>query len=695
MHLREVHVRNWRSYRNATFTLPKPNTRRNVILVGAQNGTGKTSLLIALYLGLFGREVMHLIEGVRLYSADADRSRTYKGLMEQIVHRPSLRQDGPHCSVQLRFETPESGSVLIQRRWNFNRGGKVRDLNTRDGEEVLIEVNAQRRIYPSWQDANGRIEELLFPWSVMPCFFFDGEQAQERVEAAGGRALLDAVNTLYGTGILDTLSDSLKGFIQSEKDKLRRETGSIRTDELDQKREHLEETKEQLKQIEGDLTAKRRERDAVEAEHQRLLNDLGQLMGDSTADIEEYARSMAALQGEEALVGQELITGLSSIALPLAMIRNVETVRAILRAEQIRDRWLILKEEASGKAARIIDTVLPLAGPIEVEPPLAAGQVTQLRTKLEKALEALWSPPPEGCASQYSFHFLKEADRAAVLSKLSRYRVVGGSGLADAAIRRENATTRLRETRRKYDRVKDIEPRLKALHKQVTETLEKSRAIGAAVAGLEHREKGMLDTIKDLKGAIGQMEKRRAIERPVQEKLDVAHRVRATVDEAKEALVPLCKESLEDRCTGHFRQMISDEYRSFVVRFDADTAPRLEGPAGEIVFVTSLSGAQKRAFGLAFTLAVADVSGQEAPIVIDTPVGNMDSRYRERVLCYMAEAAPGQVIILSHDEEISDSYRQRLDSKILKTFIVDFEKVEEGSGVSNVIEDRYFEASSL
>ncbi|MGH8491364.1 MAG: hypothetical protein ACREXS_21520, partial [Gammaproteobacteria bacterium] len=138
---------------------------------------------------------------------------------------------------------------------------------------------------------------------VMPCFFFDGEQAQERVEAAGGRALLDAVNTLYGTGILNTLSDSLKGFIQSEKDKLRRETGSIRTDELDQKRENLEETKEQLKQIEGDLTAKRKEKDAVEAGHQRLLNDLGQLMGDSTADIKEYARSMAALQGEEASVG--------------------------------------------------------------------------------------------------------------------------------------------------------------------------------------------------------------------------------------------------------------------------------------------------------------------------------------------------------------------------------------------------------
>ncbi|MBF0555465.1 MAG: hypothetical protein HQK96_13070 [Nitrospirae bacterium] len=69
----------------------------------------------------------------------------------------------------------------------------------------------------------------------------------------------------------------------------------------------------------------------------------------------------------------------------------------------------------------------------------------------------------------------------------------------------------------------------------------------------------------------------------------------------------------------------------------------------------------------------------------------MDSKYRERVLSYVSEAAPGQVIFLSHDEEISSFYRQRLDPKILKMYLINFNKIEEGSGESSIIEEAYFE----
>jgi DNA sulfur modification protein DndD len=84
------------------------------------------------------------------------------------------------------------------------------------------------------------------------------------------------------------------------------------------------------------------------------------------------------------------------------------------------------------------------------------------------------------------------------------------------------------------------------------------------------------------------------------------------------------------------------------------------------------------------------VSGEKAPIVIDTPVGNMDSRYRDRVLRYVSEAAAGQVIFLSHDEEINRVYKERLDDRVVKTMLVTFEAVEEGSGVSRVVDDKYF-----
>ena len=338
----------------------------------------------------------------------------------------------------------------------------------------------------------------------------------------------------------------------------------------------------------------------------------------------------------------------------------------------------------------LVDSVLPEKETVDVEPPLTAEQIRQLRVKFEKALEALWTPPPEGCADDYWFPFLSQTERAGILSKLERQHLAGRPNVAEAAIQLGNVLTRLKETKRGFDRIKDIQPQLEDIKKKLTDVLGKLRTCGNTCSALEHKERGLTNEINDLRGAIGQMERRESAHKPVQEKIEVAERVRTLIDEAKEQLIPLCKVALEEQCTKHFRKMISDEYVNFSARFEADTEPWLEGPGERRVLVSSLSGAQKRAFGLAFTLAVADVSGQEAPIVVDTPVGNMDSQYRDRVLRYVADAAPGQVIFLSHDEEIYGSYFERLSSKVRKTMLVSFQRVEEGSGVSTVLENQYF-----
>lgn len=696
MFLTEVHLRNWRSYRNATFSFPRPilakseeEKPRKVILVGAQNGSGKTSLLIALYLGLFGREAMHLIEGVRISGAEDERWRTYQNLIQRTLHRPAQRKEDPHALVRLKFESEDSDQIVIRRKWGFTRSGKIRDLNTRDGEEVIVEINGQTKLFASWQDANDRISEILFPSNVMPCFFFDGEQAQERVEAASKGALLDAVNTLYGTGILAQLKQSLRSFISNERSALKRDVGTVNLDELEIKREELDKIKSNRDSTKKNLSEKKRKYDDLETERQQLASDLYQLVGDSGADISEYASSMKAYQDEQIRLRAELTNGLASLALPLALAKSHQYLFEILNAEQIRDRWLLLKDEATGKATRIVEQVLPQNGSSDIQPPLQKIQADKLRGKLEQALEALWSPPPNGCADEYRFIFLHESDRNAVINKMSSRQVLAGTNLQNVALDWNAVNAQLRETERKFNSVRDIQPKLLELKKAIEEVGKKIADVSGEINKLELQEQGMTGEINDLLGAIGQMEKKHRIVSPVQEKLDLAYKVNTVVDEAQEQLIPLCQKALEDRCTYHFTRMISDEYKKFSVKFDPDTEPRLES-GSHVVYVTGLSGAQKRAFGLAFTLAVADVSNQSAPIIVDTPVGNMDSKYRDRVLKHVAKAAPGQVVFLSHDEEISEEYKKKLERYILKTYKLDFKQVDDGCGETTIIEDKYF-----
>lgn len=690
MYIRQVHLRNWRSYRNATFNFPTPEIAndRNVILIGAQNGVGKTSFLMSLYLAMFGRESMNLIEGFRVNGHFDEKFPTYTRFIESVLHRSERNSDDPHCSITINFQV-EAQQIVIHRRWNFRRGGRVRDLDSIDGEEVLIEVDGRKRLCSTWQDANRQIEEMLFPANVMPCLFFDGEQAQARVEAAGGRALFDAVQALYGTGLLEQLSESLRTFINNERQKLSRDVGTVRVDHLEEKRHQLEALHILQKNNKNNIDAAKKEVSHLEIARASIEHRLYSLVGDKSSDIEEYAKSISALVADEAKLKQELIQGVISVATPLAVSRNGHQIVAELEAELVLSRWLLLKDEARGKANSILEAVLPSAGS-EIAPPLLPSQETQLRLLLEKELAQLWSPPPIGCAAKYKYKFFSDTDRT---SALSSYRQMLSFQMGDVGVvARELAsvTSRLNETRQRFERTRDIQPQLQKLKIELQVTLDQLREKISAVATLEQQERASAGDVADLKAAIGQMEARHEAGSPVQEKIQVAQRLRSLVEDAKERLVPLCKDSLEDQCTLHFSAMISGEYRDFKTKFDSDSEPYLEGPNGQVVLVSSLSGAQKRVFGLAFTLSVARIAEARAPIVIDTPVGNMDSDYRVRVLSYVAMQAPGQVIFLSHDQEISPDYAEKMDAKILKKYLVNFEPIFPGAGVSSIFENQYF-----
>ena len=125
MYIREVTLKNWRSYKTATFRFLTPSARKKVILVGAMNGAGKTSLLAVLYLGLFGRDAMYYVEGVRLSDHEEEKQRSYRHLIERILHRSSVVDTDRQVSVQLVFDIGEDDPLTITRIWHFLPRGKL------------------------------------------------------------------------------------------------------------------------------------------------------------------------------------------------------------------------------------------------------------------------------------------------------------------------------------------------------------------------------------------------------------------------------------------------------------------------------------------------------------------------------------------------------------------------------------------
>ena len=694
MHLNEVILKNWRSYRTARFHFPAPTARKKVILVGAMNGTGKTSLLASLYLGLFGRDGMYYVEGVKLSDVEEEKQRSYRSLMERVLHRGALQEEDPQISVQLSFDIGEDNPLVITRTWHFFRRGKLRDINTPEGEEVFIQHNNKPRRYASWQEANNRIEELLFPAHVLPCFFFDGEQAQKRVEGAGNMALSDAMQTLYGTRLLTGLSDTLRQYATSKKSMVKRVVGDVREDELAAKRAQYEVLEGSIKDIKLDLSRVRTDLQVAETARRDKQEELLQISGSSAADIGLVSQERSAFEQKEREQKEQLQKDLASLALPIAFKKFEDKVIARLNAEIVRDRWQILREETSNKVEDILQRSLPQPDEDDLSPALTDGQRDRLAVRLREAIESIWSPPPAGCATDFHFHFLNPSDRTTALNRLKSVSTGSAANIAQLVNDWEDTKRKLEEVRRKWESVQDIQPRLREAKDRLDELNVKVSDLNGQRSDREIREQGYSSELADLKAGIAQMEERKEKRGPEESRIELAERIREVLRELEDKLKPLCESALAEACTTHFREMISSEYRKHRVAFDQDAQPMLVLEHSEPVYVTTLSGAQKRAFGLAFTLAIADVSGQDAPIVIDTPVGSMDSEFRRRILKYMAKNAPGQLFFLSHDEEIYGDYVRELEPYISKKFLVNFRPTGDGMGESSIQQDQYFAEKS-
>ena len=85
MFLRSIQLRDWKAYASGQFDFPIPTKNKNVVLIGAKNGYGKTSLLEAIILGLYGRDGMHAL--ARAVTSNSDEDKSYDDAVFRLRYR--------------------------------------------------------------------------------------------------------------------------------------------------------------------------------------------------------------------------------------------------------------------------------------------------------------------------------------------------------------------------------------------------------------------------------------------------------------------------------------------------------------------------------------------------------------------------------------------------------------------------------
>jgi DNA sulfur modification protein DndD len=153
MYLRRVVLRDWKSYANETvFTFPRPTKNKNVVLIGAKNGYGKTSLLEALVIGLYGRDGLRMVARADATGDDVKLGLNYSQFLERALHSRAVAEGRTSICIKLTFGDDTQEDLTIERVWHFSGQGRHRPADDELRLWIGPEDSPRPRRAPPLQD---------------------------------------------------------------------------------------------------------------------------------------------------------------------------------------------------------------------------------------------------------------------------------------------------------------------------------------------------------------------------------------------------------------------------------------------------------------------------------------------------------------------------------------------------------------
>lgn len=693
MHLKSLSLRDWKAYSTAKFDFPSPIPNKNLVLVGAQNGFGKTSFFEAVVLGLFGKDGMPLIARAAFADVGAERLTTsYRGFMEKAINRNAVRNGRTSCSVTLVFGLDEENEeeIEIKRIWNFSDSGAFKASD----EEIQIFEGARRKpVGPHAYSSEDRAEwfrdyvaKTFLPYYLAAFFLFDGEQVSTFAEREMSAQVQNGIEGLLGIPVLRELASDLRNYARDR----RRETPSGSNGTLARLEQDRDELNARLAEAQGKLDAVSPNLLNMSQERERITRELDSYGTGSQAQLQEQLSSLNRYDLEAERAQEQLhalLAGEVSIALAGRALRD-ETVEQ-LRREEIREGWEAGRAQGDRNLERFVDMFADAI--TKIQPALQDQQATGVREAIGTCWESLWHPPPEDSAEKILHVHLTSADRQRTRQKLADIAELGSPQVLTLVDRIIDAETEAAKIKESISRLEGVAPQLEEKRDRLRALNSEIDGANKEVGGLRNEVAGLTGQIETKNKDIARLGAQMDQAQPALRRATRGDRMAALIDEIVKEAVPSQIAEIASAMTAAHRTMAHK--KDLVERVDIDEAcnVRLLNSRGDDVRDLDLSAGEKQIFTQALISAVAQVSGRVFPMLIDTPLGRLDVAHRRGVLQHLVERK-GQVILLSTNTEVVGEYYELVRPHVLRSYVVEHDHID-GVG-SSAPREGYFESEA-
>ncbi len=618
-----------------------------IVLLGGLNGGGKTTFIDALRLALYGAKAQCSTRG----------NLSYGEFLSQSVNREA--KIGEEAAIELVFEQASfNKSELRQVPISISRRWTQQPKNGRDILEVRVDGWNNETLTSTWDEF---IEEIM-PIGISGLFLFDGEQVRElALQDTPTQGIVDAIRTILGLELVDRLEIDLE-VLASKK---RRESSDIeafsKLTEIEaliaQQSAEIELEEAHKTQLEGDLELAK----VTFADAEREFMRKG---GKAAGDKQELEQNYQRLK-EEADQQRKVLLDLAETCLPLMLIKSPLLEQALSQSQkelhlQKAKAALDLIKERDRKLSEFIDQNFPKKYNRLVQEFLE-NELAQLEDE-----------------SQHGEIWLgSDLDLVNSLSNLLE------QDLPKTFAQSSNALQKLESCDRESTQIQNVIASAASpeIYQQLLQKKEEAASVCESLANelddsqryLALLERKLISSKKELENYGTTIVARGNLEFFFQSVV----KVQSTMDSFRKELTAHKIAQLENSVTECFLHLLHKSRLVHRITIAPDTF-RLElyNAEGKSIPKHRLSAGEKQMLAIAFLWGLARVSGCQLPVVIDTPLGRLDSSHRLNLLDRYFPNASQQVILLSTDTEIGkeEVTRLRQNQLIAHEYLIDYDE---------------------
>lgn len=591
-------------------------------------------------------------------------------------------------SVRVVVQKTKTKGIDILRRWYFR-------TSTGAWQEDEAVVRETTRGVPGIPKTDGKnnfllsemLDDNFVPAHVAPFFFFDGEEVKKLADQNRIEQVKQGLEGLLGVVLLRNLAERLKGFEGYKRSGI----ANVDDQNIDRMLEALTADEAKLNALRLDAEQSKKKLDELKAERNSYFERITAAGGGGgdIATVKDLVEEREQLRNAQRDIQKSLERILAG-KLPFHLMPRtlLQEFRTQLQREVALTEWQAECRSLQPKRAQFESAFLGASSP-EISPQLTEEQVAAIKTRIETAWASLFHPPPANCAESITHGYLHESLRERALSFLDSIDV-GQQEVLDLLTQQRELTSRIEELNRKISRVEGIDRdgTLAELKKNLSRITAEIDAMEAHIKDDEREVIGLEVTVNNTRARYQQETKRRDETSPVRQVLNKSERVRAVVEEVIPALFPLKVKALSDAMTRVYKQLAHKTQVARIVIDDDGTTHILSTTNKEIGF--DRSAGENQIFATALIAGLAEVSKVKAPLLVDTPLGRLDSKHRANILNFWISNTNRQVILLSQDEEIDADFYKRIKKNVSATFLLEHEDVGDGLGRTTVVSNKYF-----